>query len=205
MPIFFKVTQFLMARKLLKRFFPSPSDIKNNPALHFLGDLLHDPNLFHLNRHSVSVAFFWGFFIAMLPIPGQMAVAAMAALFFHCNLPICAALVWITNPLTMPFFFYIAYEVGKFILRVDTDTAATAAAVASMDFGSLWDLIVDNQYEAALNWLGNELGSLWKPFLLGSVVTGLALGALGYFGMQAYWRWHAVRAWNRRKLNRMQK
>lgn len=194
-----------MARKLLKRFFPSPSDIKNNPALHFLGDLLHDPNLFHLNRHSVSVAFFWGFFIAMLPIPGQMAVAAMAALFFHCNLPICVALVWITNPLTMPFFFYIAYEVGKFILRVDANTASTAAAVASVDFGSLWDLIVDNQYKAALNWLGNELGSVWKPFLLGSVVTGLAFGALGYFGMQAYWRWHAVRAWNRRKLKRIQK
>ncbi len=194
-----------MARKLIKRFFPSPSDIKNNPALHFLGDMLHDPNLFHLNRHSVSVAFFWGLFIAMLPIPGQMAAAAMAALFFRCNLPITVALVWITNPLTMAFFFYIAYEVGKFILQIDSDTAATAAAVTNMSFSSLWDLIVDNQYKAALDWLGNELGSVWKPFLLGSVVTGLMLGALGYFGMQAYWRWHAVRAWNKRKLKRAQK
>jgi uncharacterized protein len=194
-----------MARKLLRRFFPSPSDIKNNPALHFLGDLLHDPNLFHLNRHSVSVAFFWGLFIAMLPIPGQMAVAAMAALFFRCNLPIAVALVWITNPLTMAFFFFIAYEVGKFILQIDSSTATTAAAVTTMDFGGLWDLILDNQYRAALNWLGNELGSVWKPFLLGSVVTGLILGGMGYFGMQAFWRWHAVKAWNKRKLKRTQK
>lgn len=190
-----------MARKLLKRFFPSPSDIKKHPALHFLGDLLHDPNLFHLNRHSVSVAFFWGLFIAMLPIPGQMAVAAFAALFFRCNLPIAVALVWITNPFTMAFFFLIAYEVGKFVLQTDTEAAANIAAV---DFGGLWNLIIDNQYRAALDWLGNELGSVWKPFLLGSIICGLALGGLGYFGMQAYWRWHAVRAWNRRKLKRSQ-
>lgn len=194
-----------MARKILRRFFPSPSEIKKHPALNFLGDMLHDPNLFHLNRHSVSVAFFWGLFIAMLPIPGQMAVAAMAALFFRCNLPICVALVWITNPLTMAFFFYIAYEVGKFILQIDSNAANSAAAVTHMDFSGLWDLIVDNQYRAALQWLGNELGEVWKPFLLGSIVTGLAFGAIGYFGMQAFWRWHAVRAWNKRKLTRAQK
>ena len=98
-----------MARKFLKRFFPTPAAIKSNPALHFLGDLLHDPNLFHLNRHSVSVAFFVGIFVAFaLPIPGQMAIAAVAALYFRCNLPISVALVWITNPLTIPFFFYFA-------------------------------------------------------------------------------------------------
>jgi len=126
----------------------------------------------------------------------------MAALFFRCNLPIAVALVWITNPFTMAFFFFIAYEVGKFILQVDSNTATSAAAVTNMNFSSLWDLIVDNQYRAALQWLGNELGTVWKPFLVGSIVTGLAFGTLGYLGMQAYWRWHAVRSWNKRKLKR---
>jgi len=194
-----------MARKLLKRFFPSPSAIKNNPALHFLGDLLHDPNLFHLNRHSVSVAFFWGLVIAMIPIPGQMAVAAMAALFFRCNLPICVALVWVTNPLTIPFFFYMAYEVGKFILQIDTDTAANTALVANMDFGSFWHLIVEGEYRAAIRWLGHELGNVWKPFLSGSLALGLVFGGIGYFGMQAFWRWHTIRAWNKRKFKRIKK
>ena len=82
-----------MARNLLKRFIPSSTSIKNNPALHFLGDLLHDPNLFHLNRHSVSVALFWGLFIACLPIPGQMPLAALAALYFRCNLPIISRII----------------------------------------------------------------------------------------------------------------
>lgn len=185
MPIhFWQYSGLSMARNLLKRFIPTPAAIKSNPALHFLGDLLHDPNLFHLNRHSVSVAFFWGIFIAMLPIPGQMAVAAVAALVFRCNLPISVALVWITNPLTMPFFFFLTYQVGRIILQTEP-------------------LVF--QPEFTLEWITGELRLIWKPLLTGSVITGLVLGALGYFGMQFYWRWHVNHNWNKRQKNRVKK
>lgn len=167
-----------MARNLLKRFIPSPATIKNNPALHFLGDLLHDPNLFHLNRHSVSVAFFWGLFVALLPIPGQMPAAAMAALVFRCNLPITIALTWMTNPFTMPFFFFIAYQVGRVILQTDA---------------------IMIQPELSWSWIKSEFGHLWKPLLTGSVISGLFFGAVGYFGMQFFWRWQVVRNWEKRK------
>lgn len=173
-----------MARNLLKRFFPTPAAIKSNPALHFLGDLLHNPNLFHLNRHSVSVAFFWGIFIALLPIPGQMPVAAVAALIFRCNLPISVALVWITNPLTMPFFFFLTYQVGRVILQSEP-------------------LLV--QPELTWDWLANEFGHLWKPLLTGSIISGLVFGTLGYFGMQLYWRWHVRLNWEKRKKKRIHK
>ena len=170
-----------MARNLLKRFIPTPAAIKSNPALHFLGDLLHDPNLFHLNRHSVSVAFFWGLFIALLPIPGQMPAAAIAALIFRCNLPLTAALTWITNPLTMPFFFFITYQVGSLVLQTPP-------------------LLV--KPELTWDWLANEFGQLWKPLLAGSVLTGIIFGALGYFGMQFYWRWHVNHNWKKRRKKR---
>ena len=189
-----------MARKLLRRFFPGHSDIKNNRALHFLGDLLNDPNLFHLNKRSVSVAFFWGLFIAMLPIPGQMAVSASAAIFFRCNLPICVALAWITNPVTMVFFFYIAYALGSFVLQVEA--SATATAIKDISFGDFWDLILDSQYNAAISWLGTQVGGLWKPFVLGSILCGLLFGSTGYCLIQLYWRWHVVRQWNKRKKQR---
>jgi uncharacterized protein len=173
-----------MARKLLRRFIPSAAAIKNNKALHFLGDLLHDPNLFHLNRHSVSVALFWGLFIALLPIPGQMPIAATAALIFRCNLPISAALVWITNPFTMPFFFFTTYQVGRVILQSDA-------------------LLVEP--ELTWDWLFSEFGHFWKPLLLGSVIVGFVLGTLGYFGMQLFWRWHVSYNWQKRKLRMEQK
>ncbi|MFC6755273.1 DUF2062 domain-containing protein, partial [Halorubrum tibetense] len=89
-----------MAKKLLKRWMPDPAKIRNHASLQFLGNVLHDPNLFHLNRTSVSRAFFVGIFICFLPIPGQMGLAALCALWFRANLPISAALVWISNPIT---------------------------------------------------------------------------------------------------------
>lgn len=171
-----------MARKFLRRFIPTPSAIKNNPGLHFLGDLLHNPNLFHLNRHSVSVAFFVGIFIAIaLPIPGQMAVAAIAALYFRCNLPISVALVWVTNPLTIPFVFYFAYRFGCLVLQMHP---------GKFNFEFSWA------------WITQELGHLLPPFLLGSVLLGLLCGALGYLTMQFYWRWNVMRNWEKRQKTR---
>jgi uncharacterized protein len=188
-----------MARKLLKRYFPTPADIKNTRALHFLGDVLHDPNLFHLNRRSVSLAFFWGLFLALMPIPGQMAVCACAAVFFRCNLPICVALAWVTNPLTMVFFFYLAYEVGAFLTQSDRNSMGGVDVFQAIKVGDLWDLLLDGQYKSALYWLQEHVGGLWKPFLVGSLVVGLSLGSLGYMGIQLYWRWHVIRQWEKRK------
>lgn len=176
-----------MARNLLKRFIPTSASIKSNPALHFLGDLLHDPNLFHLNRHSVSVAFFWGLFVACLPIPGQMPLAAVAALYFRCNLPISCALVWITNPFTMPFFFFLTYTLGRFILQIDPIVFLTPPEMT-------WE------------WISTELAYLWYPLfvplVVGGVIAGLIFGALGYFGMKIFWRWKVIREWQKRKQDR---
>lgn len=177
-------------RNFIKRFIPTHAAIKNNPALHFLGDLLHDPNLFHLNRHSVSVALFWGLFIAMLPIPGQMAIAAVAALYFRCNLPICCALTWITNPVTTPFFVYIAYEVGRFCLQLDP-------------------IVFTSPPEFSWDWVVREVPRLWYPLILplavGCIILGVVFGGLGYFAMQLFWRWNVMRNWALRKKNRIDK
>ncbi len=174
-----------MARNLLKRFFPTPEMIKSNPALRMFERFLHDPNLFHLNRHSVSVAFFWGLLIAILPIPGQMPLSALAALVFRCNLPIAVALAWVSNPVTTPFILVISYTIGAFILQSEK---------ISFDPSAI-----------SLEWFMSSLGLIWKPVLLGCGITGLLAGALGYFVMQLYWRWHVTRAWHKRKQLRQAK
>lgn len=173
-----------MARNQLKRYFPTPETIKNNPALRKFEHMLHDPNLFHLNRHSVSVAFFWGLLIAILPIPGQMPLSALAALVFRCNLPIAVALAWVSNPFTTPFILVISYKIGAFILQSEA-------------------LHFDPQF--SIEWIMSSVGHLWKPLLLGCVITGIISGVLGYFIMQAYWRWHVARAWQKRKKKRMER
>lgn len=173
-----------MARKIIRRFLPDATTVKDKPALQFLGDLLHDPNLFHLNRHSVSLAFFFGIFLAFLPLPGQMALAALCALWVRCNLPITMTLVWITNPLTISPIFFATYQLGRWILESPRVSAPT---------------------ELSWAWLAEEFALIWKPLLLGSVLTGFVFGGLGYITMQIFWRWHVTRSWNKRRKERLKR
>ena len=167
-----------MPRKIFKRWSPDPSKIRSNPSLGFLGKLLHDPNLFHLNRHSVSVGFFVGLFIAFLPIPGQIPLAALAALKARCNLPIAVILVWVSNPLTFPFIFYFEYQIGSNILMRPAN-----------DFG----------FEVSWSWLWDILPTVWGPLLLGSLICSLFFSCAGYLSVQWFWRWHVTSKWNLRK------
>ena len=173
-----------MPRKLFKRWLPDPKKIRETPGLRFLGTLLHDPNLFHLNRHSVSVAFFVGLFVCFLPTPGQMALAALGALLFRCNLPIAVALIWISNPLTFPVIFYAAYKVG--------------ARVLGRPHGHF-------TFELSWDWLTSGFVAIWEPLLLGCLMFGVFFGAAGYLLIQWFWRWHVADRWKQRRERRQKK
>jgi len=172
-----------MAKKLLQRWLPSQDFIKEHPSLKFLGVLLHDPNLFHLNRHSVSGAFFIGLFVAFLPTIGQMPLAALLALVFRVNMPISVLLVWISNPVTMAPIFYATYEFGRWILDCPP---------LSFSIDLSWQ------------WLTEEFTKLWQPLLVGSVICGIFFGTVGYLSMQVFWRWQVIRNWEKRKQRRQE-
>ncbi|WP_296058292.1 DUF2062 domain-containing protein [uncultured Amphritea sp.] len=157
---------------------PDEHKLKSNRYLSWLGSHIHDPNLWHLTRKSVSRAFFVGLFCAFIPLPSQMLIAAVASLFVRSNLPISVSLVWLTNPLTIPPMFYFAYWIGTHILGVD--------AVA-IDF------------ELTMEWIKAELEHIWLPLLVGSMVCGIVSGTLGYFLMQRFWVWHVNNSWRNRK------
>ncbi len=167
-----------MPRRLIKRYMPDPEFIRNHRHLRIFGTLLHDANLWHLNRHSVSTAFAIGLFWGFMPMPFQMIPAAMLAILFRANLPISVALVWVSNPVTMPPLFYFCYKVGTWILQIPPKPF---------------------HFELSWEWLGSGLLAIWEPFLLGCVVVGGAASLLGYLSMRGFWRWHVLRNWQRRK------
>ena len=156
-----------MSKKLLLRFTPDREKIKGIKALEFLGEKLHRPNLWHLNRRSVSLAFAVGFWAMYTPpLPFQMVIAAVLAIYFNANLPISVALVWITNPVTWLPMYFAAYKVG-----------ALALGQGSFEFEQFSQLF---SIEKVL-----ELGA---PLLLGCFILMNAGAVAGYFGAQFLWR-----------------
>ncbi|MET1080128.1 MAG: DUF2062 domain-containing protein [Pseudomonas sp.] len=172
-----------MPRRLFKRYMPNPDSIRHNKSLRFLGQLIHDPNLWHLNRHSVARAMAMGLFAAFIPLPLQMLLAASLAILVRANLPISVGLVWLTNPITMPPVFYCTYQLGAWLLQVPARSLPS-------------DLTVD--------WVTQELSTLWQPFLLGSVVCAVLFALLGYFVTMLYWRWWVRHTWRKRQQSRRQ-
>ena len=170
-----------MPKKTLKMLIPSPARLREIRSLRVLGEWIYATNLWHINRYSASMAFFVGLFVAFMPIPGQMILAAVLAVLLSCNLPLSVGLVWITNPVTMPAVFYLAYKVGAMIIDVP---------------------VKDIEFELSFHWLSHHLEAIWRPFLLGCLVCGLFFGCLGYFVISMLWRWRVVRHWHQRKRRR---
>jgi len=171
-----------MAKLLFKKWLPHPTTIKNNKNLRFLGNLLHDPNLWHLNKRSVSGGMATGLFMAFIPVPMQMLFAAVLAIIFRVNLALSVSLVWITNPLTMPPIFYFAYKVGAFFLGIPPQH-------------------LDASF--TLEWLLNVLDQIWQPFLLGCFTLSCLSATIGYFLVRALWRSQIKRLWNERRSKRL--
>lgn len=117
----------------------------------------------------------------MLPLPGQMFVAAFAAMLLRCNLPLSVALIWITNPFTIPPVYYLAYRLGAMLMQVPAEIDG---------FNLSWE------------WLSQSVDTIWQPLLVGCLVMGVCLGALGYFVMNIFWRIWVTQRWRRRRAKR---
>ena len=126
-----------MPKKFLQRLMPDHRTIREHRHLRFLGTLLHDPNLWHLNRRSASGAFAVGLFVAWVPVPFQMLLGAIGAILFRVNLPLSAALVWVSNPLTMPPLFYFAYLVGGWLLSRQRSLLRSALGSGTLPAGTV--------------------------------------------------------------------
>ena len=170
-----------MPKEFLKRYSPSPKTIREYRALDVLGERIHRPNLWHLNRRSVAKAFAIGLFCTWLPIPFQTIIAASLAVLLCANVPLSVVLVFITNPITIPPMFYFAYRLGASLLGLEA---------------------VPLNFELSWEWISNTLGGTWAPLLLGSLVMGTISSVLGFATIRLLWRIRIVQRWEHRKCKR---
>lgn len=150
-------------------------------SLGFLGDILNEPNLWHINRHSVARAFLIGVFFCFIPMPFQMVAAAFFAIWFNANLPLSVVLVWISNPVTMPPMFYFNYKVGAWVLNRP---------------------VLDFDFQLSLPWISERLLDIGIPLYLGSLIIATASACVAYLVIQFLWRRKIRSEWQTRRRAR---
>lgn len=105
-----------MPLRILKKLSPRRSQLADRWFLRPFGALLHDPALWRLDRHGAARAFALGLFVAWLPIPFQMALVAVTALWLRVHLPVALVAVWVSNPVTTLPMLYVSYRFGLAVL-----------------------------------------------------------------------------------------
>ncbi len=173
-----------MARKLIKRYLPDGDKVTKNWLLRLLGPVLFDPLLWHVHRRNVAKGVAIGLFYGFMPLPVQMFLAAVTALIVRANLPISLALVWISNPITIPPMLFFVYKVGSWLIGPPVDAHHFA-----------WSLTA----------IAKEVALVWKQVAVGSLVCGAMAAVVGYFVFRLFWRVWVVHHWRWRCRQRQLK
>lgn len=139
--------------------------------------LLANPAYWSLHRRQVTRALALGLFVAFVPLPVHILVAAALAIALRVNVPVAVSATFISNPLTAVPFFYVAYEIGANVLDVGMRPFT---------------------FELSWNWLTSGLLPIWRPFLLGCLLMGLATSVTGYVVLGSIWHLTLVLKYRRR-------
>ena len=160
-----------MPRRVFNRFRPIGERIRHSRYVEFLGPKVRDPRLWSVNRRAITAAFGIGIAIQFIPLPIHLPLGLVLAMFLHLNVPTMVGTLLLLNPFTAVPIYYFAYRVGALLLH-------TPPGEFNFDFG--WE------------WLGEGLGHIWKPFLVGCLVCGVVGGYLAWRGLELIWRWSTL-------------
>lgn len=166
-------------KKHFQRIAPNRNALEKHKVLRPIAHWLANPKIWHFNRKGIALGVAIGFFFGSLPIAGQMLLSAIVAIMWRANMPIAVVATWISNPITMPFFYTANYYFGAWLLRRE------AIKVSDID----WTL-------DGLLALGGEI---LVPLYFGSLVVGLILFTLAVLSIRVVWRLHIVSYLNTRK------
>jgi hypothetical protein len=180
-----------MPRKFFRKYLPSSESIRNHKHFGRLGAWLHHPNLWHLNRDSVSGGVAVGMFAGLVPGPLQMLTAALLAIALRVNLPVALLTTLYTNPFTIVPLYLIAYQFGR--LLIGSEHPAAEIRPFEMEWSNLWGSLA-----SLMDWTL----ALGKPLAIGLVALALTLAAAGWLAVQLGWRAYVVLAWRARRRRR---
>ncbi|HQS33476.1 MAG: hypothetical protein B7X59_13510 [Polaromonas sp. 39-63-203] len=157
----------------LKPSMPTRETLTAHPWLRPVAHRLGDPKLWHLQHEAVArgvaIGIFWAFAIPV----AQFIVAAAHSVWWRANIPVAAGVTLITNPLTIGFWLWLAYQLGSFLLGAPPHVPMPDGA-------------------GMLAWLASYGG----PAILGMGLFAVVGSASGYVLVKLAWR---ARVWLKRR------
>jgi uncharacterized protein (DUF2062 family) len=162
---------------------PTRESMEQNRLLRPVAHRVLAPELWRFTRRSVPRGVALGMVTGILFPVAQIAFSAVLALPTRANIPVAAAMTFITNPFTTPFLWVAAYWVGNQILHFDAQVPGSPIAT---------------QVAANSDWLHWLFAVAGPATIVGLFIITLTLAVLGYAAAALGWRWWIVRKWRRR-------
>jgi len=167
----------------LRRKLPKKNDIENQPGLNMFRAFWKRPELWAMNRNSISVGVAAGVFSAFLPMPFEIVVAVFLAIVFGGNLIFAVTLIWISNPVTWIPLWTPCYLIGAKVLSL---TPISLTQMKSLE-------------------LNLELGLHYVALWLGCLLVGSILALSSFFIIRIIWRRQVQSEWTDRQNRRKQR
>lgn len=155
---------------------PARDDLAGHPLLKPVAQHLLSPRLWHLQHEAVArgvaIGLFWAFAMPIAQIP----LAVAHCVWWRANIPLAIVATLVTNPLTLGFWLWAAYQAGTFFIDAPS-------------------LVMPGQGTGLVDWLQ----SLGKPVILGMGLFA-GIGSLSAYGLvKLAWRVSVNLRWRRRQ------
>jgi uncharacterized protein (DUF2062 family) len=149
-----------MIRRVLKK-----TSTRSEKLDKFLDKYNLSREYFGVSRRSVTrgvwIGLFWGF----IPMPMQMVAVVLSTFAFRFNVPIAIAMVWLSNPLTMPPMYYMEYLTGNFLLGRE----------------GLGDI------QLTMEWFSEHFDEILVPLYVGTSFYSVVVSSIIYFLINWLW------------------
>ena len=149
------------------------------------------PELWRFTRRSVPRGVGVGLLVGIfLMIPGlQIIGAALMSVPFRANIPVAAAMTFLSNPATTPFILVASIFVGN-ALGYHADVTTFYSLYGRGASAGEW-----------LAWLGSDAA---PALISGLLLIASASALIGFVVSMVAWRWWVARKWRRRRRGLVQ-
>nr|WP_262984981.1 DUF2062 domain-containing protein [Sphingomonas daechungensis] len=143
-------------------------------------------DLWRFTRRSVPRGVAVGLFVGIfLMVPGlQIVGAALFCMPFRANVAIAAAMTFLSNPATTPFFLVAAVNVGS---RMGFKADLTTLQALASTHASVW------------RWMAWLVSDAAPAMVAGLAVIGGVFAFAGYWVSLVGWRWWVAHKWGQRR------